>query len=393
MIKTKPKLFINQPSVTKTGEEESEIEKWAERHLVEILYSSAHQVLLGSILTLLIVASILSTKYSLIGISLLFSVGIGVAICRYTLSYTFELAPEKYSSRTWLNLWRATTFVSGLVYAGYVFFYLDSDPTFQILIICAVVGTMAATTSAYASDLLTCRLFMYPPATIMLAHFISAEGSSYLAMSSLFTFFLVIFLHSSWQINRVIVENIKLTYSLQYRATHDSLVGMLNRDEFEKIFKQRQALGRQSHALVFIDLDNFKSLNDTLGHQKGDEMLKQVGQIIKRSVRKEDAAARLGGDEFVVLLSPCTKSDSLRVANHILDSLQKSQLSLAEGVPRVGASIGISYSESGLEHFEELMRAADQACYEAKRTGKGRICVRDAGVAVESSNVLTSIRS
>jgi diguanylate cyclase (GGDEF)-like protein len=161
----------------------------------------------------------------------------------------------------------------------------------------------------------------------------------------------------------------------QYKAFHDGLTGLPNRALF--LDRLQQALDRSSRdrvlrAVLFVDLDNFKVVNDSLGHKTGDELLTAVAGRLRACLRPADTAARLGGDEFVVLLDGITGvGDANRVAERIAEVLE-SPIELGERQVVVGASVGIALTaDHGIEP-DDMLRNADVAMYEAKKAGKGR---------------------
>lgn len=160
---------------------------------------------------------------------------------------------------------------------------------------------------------------------------------------------------------------------MHHIAHHDQLTGLPNRALFTDRLKQMLAKARRDNAriaLMFIDLDNFKPINDTLGHDIGDLLLKEVTARLQRCLRESDTAARIGGDEFVVLLpSLSTTDDALRVANKIREALNL-PFDLAGNEVRISSSIGIAvYPEHG-EAEKDLVKHADIAMYHAKKHGR-----------------------
>ncbi|MDP9258739.1 MAG: GGDEF domain-containing protein [Actinomycetota bacterium] len=137
-------------------------------------------------------------------------------------------------------------------------------------------------------------------------------------------------------------------------------------------------LGRQPGALIavlFIDLDNFKNVNDTLGHARGDRLLAVVAERLKTVVRASDTVARLGGDEFALLLEDLTSADGARVVAERAMSMLADPFDLAGESVSVGASIGVALRTDGTAGPGELINEADAAMYEAKRAGKRRVVV------------------
>jgi diguanylate cyclase (GGDEF)-like protein len=162
---------------------------------------------------------------------------------------------------------------------------------------------------------------------------------------------------------------------LAYHAMHDPLTGLINRMEFEnrlKLALNTASLGRQ-HAVMYLDLDQFKIVNDTCGHAAGDQLLRQVGALLKHRLREGDLLARLGGDEFGVLLENCSTHDAM----HIADELRKCIVDfhfVGEGRSfSVGVSIGLVIVSDATFNLTDLLSAADSACYMAKEKGRNRV--------------------
>lgn len=157
-------------------------------------------------------------------------------------------------------------------------------------------------------------------------------------------------------------------------SLRDPLTGLPNRTAFERRCKEAiAALGTTSAFLCFIDLDNFKPVNDTAGHGAGDELLRQVGQLFKNALRQEDMVARIGGDEFALVIY-ADEAAAFASADRLLASVQRFRFLWREKSFRIGASIGMLRLQKGMS-FEEALAAADAACYQAKEKGRGRIVV------------------
>jgi diguanylate cyclase (GGDEF)-like protein/PAS domain S-box-containing protein len=163
---------------------------------------------------------------------------------------------------------------------------------------------------------------------------------------------------------------------MSYLASHDALTGLLNRREFEARLLRAIAAVRheeREHALLYLDLDEFKVINDTCGHLVGDEMLKQVTARLRASVRRGDALARLGGDEFGVLLEDCPLERGRQTAEILRRSLRDFRFSHQEQVFEVGVSIGLVPIAGSCGDMAQVMSAADAACYVAKERGRNRV--------------------
>ncbi|MGH8548299.1 MAG: EAL domain-containing protein [Methylococcales bacterium] len=169
-----------------------------------------------------------------------------------------------------------------------------------------------------------------------------------------------------------------LTEQLNYQATHDPLTGLINRHEFERRANRLISTFRQDkteHALCFLDLDQFKVVNDTCGHTAGDEMLRQLGRLLLTIVRKGDTLARLGGDEFGILMEQCSLDQAHRVADLLQKAIQDYPFNWEGRNFRVGVSIGLAAITGGMHNLTELLKQADAACYMAKERGRNRIHV------------------
>lgn len=173
------------------------------------------------------------------------------------------------------------------------------------------------------------------------------------------------------------LADIIIKHELKQQRDMDMLTKLNNRGSFERIVERYLHESNQNAVLMLMDIDDFKRVNDTLGHAKGDQLLQQVGEYLKAAFRSGDTVSRLGGDEFIAFLPAVT---DMGVIKEKVDSLlQKiSEISLAqERSCPVGASVGLAqYPEDGCS-FEDLYKQADAALYHAKRSGKGQFAVYD----------------
>jgi diguanylate cyclase (GGDEF)-like protein/PAS domain S-box-containing protein len=175
-----------------------------------------------------------------------------------------------------------------------------------------------------------------------------------------------------------VTENRQLSREISHRARHDSLTGLANRAELESRLHQllQQSQEDQSeHALLYIDLDQFKLVNDVCGHAVGDELLKRVSKLFGESVRTSDTLARLGGDEFGIILAHCSVEHALRVAQKICDRMDQFRFVHGERRFRVGASIGLVPVNRRWDSAGAIQQAADATCYAAKEAGRNRVHV------------------
>ena len=163
--------------------------------------------------------------------------------------------------------------------------------------------------------------------------------------------------------------------TIRHMAYHDSLTGLINRAEFERRLK-RALFGLKDnsfhHALFYIDLDQFKIINDTCGHVAGDELLKQLTVILHKPIRESDTLARLGGDEFGILLENCPLDHAKLIADNIIKEVKDFHFAWKNQTFQIGASIGLVMLKDHQQAMTEVLSAADMACYAAKDAGRNR---------------------
>lgn len=173
-------------------------------------------------------------------------------------------------------------------------------------------------------------------------------------------------------------ELLKEKERVTFQAEHDALTGLVNRREFENKLKKLLDLAfkeNTSHAMLYIDLDQFKVVNDTCGHVAGDALLKQLSAMLLHRIREDDTLARLGGDEFGLLIEYCSLDDAEKIANQLKEQIQEFHYEWNGSVFRIGASIGLVSINKNSFSVELIMSAADTACYAAKDTGRNRVHV------------------
>jgi len=168
----------------------------------------------------------------------------------------------------------------------------------------------------------------------------------------------------------------KLAHQLSWQASHDPLTGLINRREFEQCLKaalrETHQLNQQ-HILCYLDLDQFKIVNDTCGHSAGDQLLRQITGILHSKIRKTDTFARLGGDEFGLLLHYCSLGEGQKVAQKIIETIQAFRFVWEDKLFTIGVSIGLVPIDRSIENEHIALSAADTAMYAAKDGGRNRI--------------------
>ena len=171
-------------------------------------------------------------------------------------------------------------------------------------------------------------------------------------------------------------ESRDLNRRLSYHASHDILTGLVNRAEFENRVERalKSARAREtSYALLYLDLDQFKIVNDSCGHSAGDALLGQLGTLLKSKIRWRDTLARLGGDEFGVLLESCSLDEAMNTAETLRMAIGEYKFVWEERTFRLGVSIGVVPITADNEDVAALLTAADSACAAAKEAGRNRI--------------------
>jgi len=181
-----------------------------------------------------------------------------------------------------------------------------------------------------------------------------------------------------------VTDSRRMQKKMVHQATHDPLTGLVNRHEFEQRLDKALVSAKDfenTHALLFLDLDQFKIVNDSAGHVAGDELLKQISSLLAGQLRGRDTLGRLGGDEFAVLLENCPSTKAKKVADMLIDAIREFRFVWEQKTYQVGVSIGIVPITADSTTRKQLMHDADQACYVAKDQGRGRAYTHSVGDA------------
>lgn len=183
-----------------------------------------------------------------------------------------------------------------------------------------------------------------------------------------------------------ITETRALSDKLEYQSRFDLLTGLANRTSYEASLNEALVSARENkweHVLCYLDLDQFKIVNDTCGHSAGDQMLRRVGRMLARYLREEDILARLGGDEFGILFHRCDLDNARRRAEEINNYLASCRFKWADNKFRITSSIGMVAITRGSSSTEQLLSIADTACYAAKDAGRNRVyCYQEDDVEI-----------
>ena len=169
----------------------------------------------------------------------------------------------------------------------------------------------------------------------------------------------------------------RLFRKLSYQASHDTLTGLINRREFENrlvtALDSAHDAPETTHALLYLDLDQFKVVNDTFGHTAGDELLRQIAEVVQANIRSTDIVARLGGDEFGILLERCSEDRAMEVAEAIRGAVEDHRFNWKDAFTSARCSIGVVIVSNESPDVATVMSSADVACYSAKDMGRNQI--------------------
>ncbi len=303
--------------------------------------------------------------------------GILIAAIRLALLYAFNHKKGSLTPRFLLYSYRLMSLCSGILNGMAMWLFYDHlSAEYQLLIYFSIVGLSAASSGTHAVDLKTFQLFMYSSCLLVVSKLIMSGTPTDIGLSIMIILYVLVMAKTGHNNNRTLLENFKLTFTMHYRATHDPLVDLLNRSEFENLFELNTPLTHRGVAFLFIDLDNFKPVNDTFGHQAGDQALKAIADVIKESLRADDAIARIGGDEFVAYLFVDDIKEVEKIAERILEGIKKISFQTQADFPKLSASIGIAFHHDNNVKYSQLLHAADLACYQSKDNGKNQATVR-----------------
>ena len=181
---------------------------------------------------------------------------------------------------------------------------------------------------------------------------------------------------------RDVTKSRQLLNTVTYQAQHDALTGLVSRTEFESRLQRSLDRTRHAHstsAVLYMDLDQFKIVNDVCGHHAGDNLLKQLAKIYCGEIRERDTLARLGGDEFALIVDHCSVEEAYLIANKILQSTRDFQFVCKDRAFKVGVSIGLTMFDETVHSTQEVLQLADFACHVAKEKGRNQVSCQRSG--------------
>lgn len=291
-----------------------------------------------------------------------------------------------------LIFFRVGVFLSGAIWGWCGYFFAAQVPLdSQLYISMMLAGLLAGASSSLSVDKLSIISFIIPTIAPNILHYLTSEQATSTGMALMLSLFSIFIIYAALLQGKNIIENIELRIrssesekKIQHLAFYDSLTGLPNRSLFNDRFDQllRTEMREQhSIAILFIDLDGFKAINDSYGHGVGDELLKIIAQRFKRILRSHDTVSRMGGDEFVIILQKIqVRKDVIHIAEKLLRETAK-PIPIAGNTIKISSSIGIAiYPEHGTDK-ETLIRNADNAMYLAKQKGKNNIQIHHPNTA------------
>jgi diguanylate cyclase (GGDEF)-like protein len=194
---------------------------------------------------------------------------------------------------------------------------------------------------------------------------------------------------------RDVTEERRIQEKLKYLATTDSLSGLYNRAEFMNLARNEFTLARKNNmelSLLIMDLDNFKTINDTFGHAAGDEVIREMGKIITTSFRKTDIPGRIGGEEFAVVLKNASLKEAKKVAEKVRELVARRKVIYEEQEISLTVSIGVAAirgNTDDINDIEDILKVADDALYKAKDQGRNCVVTLEPGMQDEDTGTLS----
>jgi len=369
-----------------TSWEDFDLARWMALEKLRLVWNNLPATLSVTVTCAAVLVGMLRHVAPLHVLAAWFIVAILISLARYRQYLVFRRVSDgTIDTPLWARKLHVGTAMSGLLWGSTaVVLFPIGDLAHQVLIAFVLAGLAAGAMTSYAVIWRCYVLFVVPAILPFVCRLALQNTEIHASMALLGLIFVAAVVRAATQTDKMInnvlsvrAENFKLTRALHHQATHDPLVDLPNQREFNRrltALAQSSAARHEPFALLFVDLDRFKEINDTGGHAAGDETLRRVSQLVKSHLRPSDTVARMGGDEFAVLLPVCSREAAERIAASLLVTIEEFTLAWENGrIFRVSASIGLAYAEPGEHDTVALLRAADAACYAAKIGGRGRI--------------------
>lgn len=289
--------------------------------------------------------------------------------------------PQAEDVLSWEKPYFITLILSSLIWGVGCLLIMPSDsPLHQAVIFYFLIGMAGGAVSVYSAHRV---MTLATVATILLpvtGYFLLNGEFVFLGMAIGAVVFFLSAIRSTNVLGLALHQNFLMTYQLEIsraeaerRARVDELTGLFNRRafyEYGKILANNSQRNKDALAMIIMDLDNFKMVNDSFGHAAGDVALKQIGQILLKRLRKSDIFARIGGEEFGMLLPLTSLNEAAQLAEELRKVVQSSAVSYEDKNFTITASFGVS---SGISDIDTLVRQADMAMYQSKDAGRNAI--------------------
>ncbi len=358
--------------------------------------------LMGAVMTAIFYTYILyGNVSSVILLSWLAAISVVYVLRWIVIHYVYRLNTTiEGNSYTWEKIYVVGTLMGGLLWGiGSYFIMPDNNPLLDAVIVLTIGGLVAAASVTYASSKFIGISFSFPALVPLSAYFFMKTGDENFYMGVLVLIFLIVTFTSGRLMyrsgmkgimlgvkNDALIEDLRnkvlkietMAGEMSYQASHDMLTGLINRREFDTRLKQAITdvkYNKRNHVLCYMDLDEFKIVNDTCGHVAGDALLHDLAKRLEGEIRNTDTLARLGGDEFGLLLPLCKIEKAYEIADEIRERIKTFHFIWDGKVFDVGVSIGLVEINENIGSLTDALKAADSACYVAKESGKNRIHV------------------
>ena len=359
--------------------------RWVRTQQVRLLYAnttvSLAATMVCAVTTALLLLPVANTDRLLAWVSA-FAI---LTLLRLGLAQQFAKAgPEAQELPFWRDAFMTGVLLSGILWGALsVFLFPSESLTHQMFIAIILSGLCAGAVSSYSPWPMSFVIFAGPALAPFAVRIWFTGSPEHQYLTPIVILFLMILTRATMSAGKVLrnllelqVKNAELTRALHYQATHDSLSGLVNHGEFQKRLERiasDETQPSQDYALIFVDLDLFKQVNDTGGHGAGDALLKDIAALLRSRSRSSDTVARVGGDEFAILLAGCPKPRAIEIGEQLREDIAGHLFNFEGRDYRVAASIGVAYGETGLHKPSGMLKAADAACYEAKESGRNRV--------------------
>lgn len=370
-----------------------------EAALVDYVYQQNSIGLLTSLVCATVLAVVVFPNVEKNTIFIWYAFFVLVTLLRYMAVISYKKNKEKVRITLWRNLFIVGALLGGINWGLSGSMLLVSETTFQLTVqILIIAGITAGAVPLYAGIIVSAILFLVTTLLPLIIYLLFMKMSTFFLLGITISAYLVYLIMLSIKQHNLIRESIGLRYEneglvrdllnakkqleginqkLHQAATHDPLTNLANRNLFEESLEQainRAERQKKILALLYIDLDGFKQINDHYGHAMGDILLLSVVQRLKNNLRAIDITARLGGDEFVAILEDIQRRENVvPIVKNLMQALNEPYM-LAQVKVSIGVSIGISFYPLDGYDVESLLRNADNAMYHVKQHGRNNYC-------------------